>query len=43
MCAKNMGTPLPWLNYVVIAETAIAVILVVYTYIRYVKFLVTSK
>ncbi len=42
-CVKNMGSPMPWLNYIVIAETVIAVILVVYTYIRYAKFLVTSK
>jgi exfoliative toxin A/B len=42
-CAAKLGSPLPWLNAVVIVETVIAVLLVAYTYIRYVKFLATDK
>ncbi len=34
-CAANMGHPMPYLSYVVLIETIIAVVLVVYTYIRY--------
>ncbi len=34
-CAANMGHPLPYLGYIVMIETVIAVVLVVYTYIRY--------
>ena len=34
-CAANMGHPMPFLQYVVLIETIIAVILVVYTYIRF--------
>lgn len=33
--AANMGYPMPFLQYVVLIETIIAVILVVYTYIRF--------
>ncbi|MSR94192.1 TDT family transporter [Clostridiaceae bacterium 68-1-5] len=39
VCAANLGHPLPVLRFVVLAETAIAVCLVVYTYIRFVGFL----
>lgn len=34
-CVANMGHPMPSLQYVVLIETIIAVILVVYTYIRF--------
>lgn len=34
-CAANMGHPMPFLQYVVLIEIIIAVILVVYTYIRF--------
>ncbi|WP_243023827.1 hypothetical protein [Dorea formicigenerans] len=33
--AANMGHPMPFLQYVVLVETIIAVVLVVYTYIRF--------
>ena len=36
-CAANMGNPLPVLQYVVLVETIIAVVLVAYTYIRFMK------
>ena len=42
-CAANMGKPLPFLKYVVIVETVIAVIMVVYTFIRYMGFLFAGK
>lgn len=42
-CAANMGKPLPFLKYVVLVETVIAVIWVVYTFIRYMGFLFGSK
>lgn len=35
-CAANLGKPLPFLQYVVLAETVIAVVLVVYIYIRFI-------
>lgn len=38
-CAANMGNPLLFLQYVVLVETIIAVALVVYTYIQFVKFI----
>ena len=34
-CAANMGHPMPFLQYVVLIETIIAVALVVYTYVRF--------
>ena len=34
-CVANMGHPMPFLQYVVLIETIIAVVLVVYTYIRF--------
>ena len=42
-CAANMGKPLPFLKYVVLIETVIAVILVVYTFVRYMGFLFDRK
>ena len=42
-CAANMGKPLPFLKYVVLVETVIAVILVVYTFVRYMGFLFGGK
>lgn len=38
-CLLNMGAPLPWLAPVVLVETVIAAILVVYTCVRYLAFL----
>ena len=35
VCAANMGHPMPFLKYIVLIETIIAVVLVVYTYIRF--------
>ena len=35
VCAANMGHPMPFLQYVVLIETIIAVALVVYTYVRF--------
>ena len=40
-CLANMGSPAAWLQYVVLIETIIAVVLVVYTIIRYCMYLVT--
>ena len=34
-CAANMGHPMPFLKYIVLIETIIAVVLVVYTYVRF--------
>ncbi len=42
-CLANMERPMPALNYVVIIETVIAVILVCYTLIRYIMFLCTPE
>lgn len=38
-CLANMGQPLPWLSYVVLFETVVAVGFVLYTLIRYLQFL----
>ena len=38
-CAANMGHPMPFLQYVVLIETVLAVVFVVYTLIRFVKFI----
>ena len=38
-CAANLGHPLPFLQYVVLLETVIAVVLVVYTYARFMNFI----
>ena len=42
-CAANMGNPLPFLKYVVLIETIIAVLFVAYTFIRYMGFLFGGK
>lgn len=42
-CAANMGHPLPFLQYVVLVETIIAVALVAYTYIRFMGFIFNNK
>lgn len=42
-CAANMGHPMPFLQYVVLIETIIAVVLVVYTYIRFMGAIFGSK
>ena len=34
-CAENLGHPLPFLQYLVLAETVIAAVLVIYTYVRF--------
>ncbi len=34
-CFKNLGSPQPWLKYVVFVETAIATLLVCYSLVRY--------
>ncbi|MGN0423054.1 MAG: TDT family transporter [Lachnospiraceae bacterium] len=38
-CLANMGQPMPVLKYVVLIETVIAVVFVVYTFIRFMGFL----
>lgn len=38
-CLANMGQPMPVLQYAVLIETVIAVVLVVYTYIRFMGFI----
>lgn len=42
-CVANMGHPMPFLSYVVLAETVIAVVMVVYTYIRFMGFIFGGK
>ena len=42
-CCANMGQPLPWLQTVVLIETIIAVVLVVYTFIRFMGFIFGGK
>lgn len=42
-CLANMKQPMPFLQYVVLIETIIAVIFVVYTFIRYMQFLFCTK
>ena len=37
-CAANMGTPLPFLKYVVLVETIIAAAFVLYTFVRFMLF-----
>ena len=41
-CLANMGSPMSWLNVVVIVETVIAVVLCIYALVRYILF-VTAK
>ena len=38
-CLANMGRPMPVLQYVVLIETIIAVVFVIYTLIRFLQFL----
>lgn len=38
-CLANMGHPIPWLSYIVLIETIIAVVFLLYTFIRYMQFL----
>ncbi len=38
-CLTNMGKPMPWLQYIVLIETVIATILVVYTLIKFLQFI----
>lgn len=42
-CLMNMGRPMPVLQYVVLVETIIAVVLVVYTLIRFLQFIFVKK
>lgn len=42
-CAANMGRALPFLKYVVLIETIIAVVMVAYTFIRYMGFIFGGK
>jgi exfoliative toxin A/B len=42
-CVANLGSPMPWLNYLVLFETAVAVILVAYVYVRFLMFIFSSK
>lgn len=42
-CVANMGSPLPFLKYVVLIETVIAVLFVAYTFVRYMGFLFGGK
>lgn len=42
-CAANMGNPLPFLKYVVLIETVIAVVMVAYTYICFMGFIFGEK
>ena len=43
VCAANMGHPMPFLKYIVLIETIIAVVLVVYTYIRFMEAIFGGK
>lgn len=42
-CLANMGQPMPALQYVVLIETIIAVVLVVYTFVRFMGFLFANN
>lgn len=42
-CLMNMGRPMPALQYVVLIETIVAVVFVVYTLIRFLQFLFVKK
>lgn len=42
-CCMNMGQPIPWLQYVVLAETIIATAFVVYTFVRFMGAIFGSK
>ena len=42
-CLINMGRPIPALQYVVLAETVIAAVFVIYTLVRFLQFLFVKK
>lgn len=42
-CVMNMGRPMPALQYVVLVETIIAVVLVAYTLVRFLDFIFVKK
>lgn len=42
-CLMNMGRPIPALQYVVLAETVIAAVFVIYTLVRFLQFLFVKK
>lgn len=42
-CAANLEHPMPFMQYIVLIETVIAVIFVAYTFIRYMGFLFAGK
>lgn len=42
-CLKNLERPQPWLKYVVLVETALAAILVVYALVRYIQALAAAQ
>lgn len=42
-CLANMGSPMPVLQYVVLIETIIAVVFVVYTFIKFMGFIFASN
>lgn len=42
-CLANMKQPMPFLQYMVLIETMIAVVLVIYTFIRFMQFLFTGN
>lgn len=42
-CLANMGQPMPVLKYVVLIETVLAVVFVVYTFIRFMGFLFINQ
>lgn len=43
VCFNNLGHPMPYLQYVVLIETVIAVILVVFVYVSFIKFIFVNK
>lgn len=42
-CLANMGSPIPALQYLVLIETVIAVVFVVYTFVRFMEFIFVKK
>lgn len=42
-CLANMGSPMPALQYVVLVETIIAAVFVVYTFVRFMEFIFVKK
>lgn len=43
VCFNNLGHPMPYLQYVVLIETVIAVILVIFVYVSFIKFIFVNK